>query len=238
MRQTRFTFILVLFSALLGASLISLPASAGNRYINVSGDGQVEAWPDFSTIQILISAEDKTASTAKAKVDKAMNAILDLSQELNIEKKDIEAARLTNQPVYDWLNNERKLRGERVSRNVAITLRQLDLHSNLLHKLLQQDNIHIQHSQSGFDDPAALSLQATNLALQQARSKAESMANTLGNRLGKVLSIDEQSQQFTPLRAEARMLSMSADNAPTEPAPMILQKETIKGSVQVRFELK
>lgn len=234
MKQTQLSFILALICTL----LIAVPASASNRYINVTGDGQVEAWPDFLTIQILISAEDKTASTAKSKVDKSMNALLDLSQELNIKKKDIEAARLTNQPVFDWIKNERVLRGERVSRNVVITLRQLDQHSELLHKLLQQHNIQIQHSQSGFDDPASLSLQATNLALQQAKQKAESMASTLGIRLGKVLSIDEQGQQFAPLRTEARMFSMSADNTQSQPAPMILQKETIKGSVQVRFELK
>lgn len=234
MKNKQSALIIAFFSAL----LFALPSSADSRFINVNGQGEIEAWPDFLTFQILISAEDKTASTAKSKVDEAMNALLQITNSLNIDEKNIEAARLTNQPVYTWNNNERQLRGEKVSRNVTITLRNLEQHTPLLHQLLQQDNIHIQHSQSGFDDPAALSLKATNLALQQAKQKAQSMANTLGNRLGKVLSIDEQSHQYSPLKAEARMFSSSNDSMNTEPAAMLLQKETIRGSVQVRFELK
>lgn len=234
MKNRQLNIILTLISAL----LFAFPVMADSRFINVSGEGQVEAWPDFLTIKVLVSAQDKTASAAKDKVDSAMNGLLTITQTLNIEEKDIEADRLSNQPVYDWVDNQRKLRGEQVSRNVNITLRKLDQHGTLLHQLLQLSDIQIQHSQSGFDDPAALSLQATNLALQQAKHKAESMANTLGVRLGKVLSVDEQSQQFSPLRAEARMFSVSADQAKAEPAPMLLQKQTINGRVQVRFELK
>lgn len=234
MKNKQSALIIAFFSVL----LFALPSSADSRFINVNGQGEIEAWPDFLTFQILISAEDKTASTAKSKVDEAMNALLQITNSLNIDEKNIEAARLTNQPVYTWNNNERQLRGEKVSRNVTITLRNLEQHTPLLHQLLQQDNTHIQHSQSGFDDPAALSLKATNLALQQAKQKAQSMANTLGNRLGKVLSIDEQSHQYSPLKAEARMFSSSNDSMNTEPAAMLLQKETIRGSVQVRFELK
>lgn len=222
----------------MSALIFALPANADSRYINVSGEGQIEAWPDFLTLHISISGEDKTASTAKRKVDEAMNALLQITNSLNIDEKNIEAARLTNQPVYTWKNNERQLRGEKVSRNVTITLRNLEQHTPLLHQLLQQDNIHIQHSQTGFDDLAALSLKATNLALEQAKNKALSMTSTLGVRLGKVLSIDEQSQHFSPLRADARMLSKSADSMEVEPAPMILQQQTINGRVQVRFQIK
>lgn len=228
---------LALIVTLVSALFFALPASAKNRYIDVSGDGQIEAWPDFLTIHILISAEDRTASAAKSKVDHAMNTLLSITQGLHIPDESIEAARLTNQPVYDWVNNKRNLRGEKVSRNVEITLRNLENHTSLLHQLLQQENIHVQHSQSSFDDPAALSLEATNLALQQAKSKAESMVSTLGIRLGKVISINEQSQRFTPLRSEMRMLK-SADSIEAAPAPMLLQKQTINGQVQVRFQLK
>lgn len=233
MNNTKFALILTLVSAL----FLAMPASAKDRYINISGEGQVEAWPDYLTIQILVSAEDKTASLAKQKVDIAMNSLLQITESLVIDEDSIEAARLTNQPVYEWVNSKRHLRGEKVSRHVEITLRNLESHTPLLHQLLQQEHIHVQHTQSGFDDPAALSLKATNLALQQAKHKAESMTKTLGVRLGKVISIDEQVQHFTPLRAEARMLK-SADSAEIAPAPMLLQKHTINGRVQVRFQLK
>lgn len=223
---------------LISALLFAFSAMADSRYIHVSGEGQVEVWPDFLTIQLMLRAEDTTVSAAKEKVDMAMNSLLTITQTLTIAKQDIEAAKLSNQPLYDWVDNKRKLRAEQVSRQVSITLRQLEQYSTLLHQLLQLPNVQIQRSQSGFDDAAAHSLQATNLALQQAKQKAESMASTLGVRLGKVLSIEEQNQPFTPLRTEARLFNVSADSPSTEPAPMLLQKQNINGRVQVRFEIK
>lgn len=220
------------------ALMFALPASAKDRYINVSGQAEVTAWPDFMTIEVLISAQDKQASTAKANVDKAMRALLSITDALNIKEEQIESARLSSQPIYDWSNKKRQLIAEKVSRPVTITLRDLKQQSTLLHQLLQQKHIRLQHSESGFDNLDSLSLQATNLALLQAQKKAKRMAETLDMRLGKVLRIDEQTERFTPVRAQARMLSDSAKNSQTTPAPMLLQEQTINGRVQVRFQLK
>lgn len=225
----------LLLLSLCSALLLALPASADERYISVSGEGQVSAWPDYLSIRLQISATERNASAAKARVDQSMNALLALSRDLNVAEKDIEAARITNQPVYEWVNNQRQLRGEQVSRQVTLTLRDLEQYTALVHQLLQLDAVQIQHSQPGFNDPAALVLKASTLALTQARQKATDMAAVLGNRLGKVLSIEEQGHTPAPMMAEMRMLSAKADHAP---APMLVQQEQVRASVQVRFELR
>ncbi len=220
---------------LLPVLLLISSAALADRYISVSGQGAVEAWPDFLTLQLDVSAVDRTASDAKKTVDAAMQELLALMKHMNIAEQDIDASRITNQPVYEWDNNRRVLRGEQVSRPVTITLRDLNQYTDLVHHLLQNPLLQLQHSQPGFDQPDAHYLEASARALENARRKASHMADALNSRLGKVERIEEHSSMPAPM-AEMRMLSMAkADSAP---APMLLQKQRIEAAVQVRFELK
>lgn len=225
---------LLLLTAL---SLVFAPlASADERYINVSGEGTVEVLPDYLTLNILLQAEGQTTQQAKTKVDQAMHYLLEKAQQFEIAKQDIEAASINNSPIYEWVKNERKLRAQQVQRTVTLTLRNLEHHTSLVHQLMQQANLQIQSSQGHFNEPLALNMHTTSLALRQAKQKAENMANTLGVRLGKVLSIEEQGRPVAPM-FNLRMSAPQADSS-TEPAPLLLQKQTITSTVQVKFAIK
>lgn len=217
--------------------LLSLPSFAAERYIHVSGEGQLELLPDYLDFSLLLQAEAATSGEAKALVDQAMHQLLETTAALGIETEHIDAANISSQPVYEWHNNQRTLRAQRVQRSVNLKLYQLSQHTELVHQLLQQEHLHIQQSQGHFNDPFALSLQATELALQQAQDKATAMAATLGVRLGKVLTIEEQGVPLRPVYA-VRMNAAMADSSSSAPAPMLLQKHSITSTVQVRFELK
>ncbi|QQD23254.1 SIMPL domain-containing protein [Venatoribacter cucullus] len=223
------------FYALFLFILLLSPAAWADRYISVSGQGEVEEWPDYLRLQLEISAVERSASDAKKTVDAAMQELLALTKHMNIAADDIDASRISNQPVYDWDNNRRVLRGEQVSRPVTITLRDLNQYTDLVHHLLQNPLLQLQHSQPGFNDPQQLYLRAAALALENARQKAEHMASALGNRLGKTERIEEQGGMPAPA-AEMRLLSMAKADA--APAPMLVQKQRIRATVQVRFELK
>ena len=222
---------------ILFASLLMFNAQAAERYISVAGEGQIEAMPDYLTLQLSISAEAPTNAAAKTQIDQAMKALLATAQGFNITGTDIEAAMLTSQSLYDWNNGKSTKRGEQVSRSVNLKLRDIADHTELLHQLLQIPKLQVQHTQLNFNDPAALQLEATVLALKQAKQKATAMAATLDSRLGKVLSIEENNAAIYPMTKNMRMMS-SAPMADSAPAPMLVQKQSINSTVQVRFELK
>lgn len=227
-----------LLAALMAAFLLHSNAALADRYVHVSSEGEIKAWPDFVRVDLTIQAEDKNASAAKNRVDVAANKVFDIATNAGIEKSDIIAARISNNPVYDWNNNKRVLRGEQVSRTVQLTLRDIDQYTQLTHQLVQVADVQITHSQTGFNDASDLVMQATDLALKQAQEKAERMAKTLGHRLGKVISIEEQGANVaTPAMMQVRMMSAEADSMP-KAAPMIIQQQRISSSVSVRFELK
>ena len=213
--------------------LLACQATAGDEYIDVTGQGEAEAWPDYLELNMTVSATDKNAETAKSLVDQSMNQALALAATFNIDESDILADRISRQPQWEWHKDGRQYMGEQVRRNLVLTLRNTDDYTELSQRLFAIKNLTINNTSTGFDDPQALQQKATKAALLNARDKASFMAATLDNRLDGVLYIIEQGA------AQPRILRMSAmAGAKTaEPAPMLLQKQTVSASVQVRFKL-
>ncbi|MDK2779153.1 MAG: SIMPL domain-containing protein [Pseudomonadota bacterium] len=219
---------------LLTAAAWSPLASAGDDYIEVQGNGEVRAMPDYISLSILVSATAADARTAKQQVDDSMKQLLAMAADHGIDAQDIDAARITNQPLWEWSKDGRQYRGEQVSRNVVLTLRQLDDYTRLSHELMGISHLSLNTSALRFNDRAALEQQARTLALHDARDKARSMAAALDTRIGDVVRITEQGGSHTPLM-EMRALSVAKSAA--SPAPMLIQEQSVTASVQVRFEL-
>ncbi len=223
---------------LTSALLITLPlmaakAAAYEEYIEVTGYGEAEAWPDYLQINMLVSAIDEDAETAKAMVDQSMNQALAVAGGFDIAEEDIRADRIPRQPRWEWQKDSRIYRGEQVSRNLIITLRDTADYTELAQKLFAIKNLSINNTSTGFDDPQKLQQQATKAALLNARDKATFMAETLDNKLDGVMHIVEQGS----IRPQLMRMNAVAEAKGSAPAPMLLQKETVSASVQVRFEL-
>jgi len=214
--------------------------AAEDRYIDVTGQGEVEAYPDYLQLNLTVSDTQPTSKAAKAKVDTAMNNVLAISKKLGIKQDDIDAAQISNQAIFEYdyssKRNKREYKGEQVSRSVTLTLRDMEQYGVLVHELLQNSLVKIHNTQLRFNDRAALEQQAMTLALTNARNKAKNMANALDNKLGKVLHIEEQGNGGGQPMYEMRAMSMA--KADSEPAPMLIQKQSINASAGVRFELK
>ncbi|MCD8523346.1 MAG: SIMPL domain-containing protein [Saccharospirillaceae bacterium] len=210
-----------------------------DRYIDVTGQGEVEAYPDYLQLHLTISDTQPTAKAAKAKVDTAMNNVLAISKKLGIREDDIDAAQISNQAIFEYDysagRNQREYKGEQVSRNVSLTLRDMEQYGVLVHELLQNSLVKLHNTELRFNDRAALEQQAMTLALTNARNKASNMAKALDNQLGKVLRIEEQGGGGQPM---FEMRAMSMAKADSAPAPMLIQKQSISASAGVRFELK
>ncbi len=211
-------------------------ADDDHRFIQVSGSGSIRAMPDYLQLNLSIEATAKDLKAAKETVDNAMKSLLQITTSLNIAETDIDAAQISNHPQYEWRNNNREYRGEQVNRSVAITLRNKESYTDLSHQLLNISAVRIHGSQLKFNDRQALQNQAFANAVEVARKKAAIMAKASDNALGNVLSIQEQGAHAPqPVYAMARMEKMSMDS---EPAPMLIQEQTIDAAVVIRYELK
>lgn len=219
---------------LMGAALL-LPVSAlaGEHYVEVSGNGEVKAWPDFITLSLNVSASAADAASAKQQLDEQMQQLLSLSDGFNIAREDVDASRINRQPLWHWNDGSREYRGEQISRPVTLTLRDTSQYAQLSHDMMAIKGLSLNGQSMGFADRRQLEQQAMTLALHDARDKAQQMAKALDSDIDGVLRIEEQGGMATPMVMEGRAFAM----AKSEPAPMLIQQQTISTSVRVRFAL-
>lgn len=230
---------IIISVAVLASSLMlssaTLADETGNRYIQVSGEGIIQAMPDYLRVNLNVSATAANLKLAKQQTDLAMKSLLKTTESLNIAEKDIDAAQIRNYPQYDWVNNRREYRGEQVTRDVSITLRDKDQYAELAHQLLMIEEVQIHGSELKFNNLQALENQALAKAVKAAKQKARLMARAAGGKLGDVLSIQEQGNHSPqPVYAMARMEKVSMDS---EPAPMLIQSQTIQAAVVSRYQV-
>ena len=226
-------------SAFIIALFIIFPSWADEPFIDVSGYGKIEVMPDYLQLYISLSDTKKTLAEARDSVESVFQQVLKVRSDLNISKDDIDAAHISNQPMYEWQRDSstRKYTGEQVTRRVTITLRNLDDYGRLVHRLMEDGRIQIQNTNLRFNDLPSLQRQATKLALLDARDKANFMATTLDNSLGAVQFIQEQggyNPQPVMMMAQMRSAKMEDSSVGSE---MLIQKQDIEQSVQVRFAI-
>ena len=236
--NTHNKFLAVLGTFLLTISM-SVPALSDSAYIDVSGQGELDVYPDFLTLSVELSATEKDVVRAKNKVDDAFAQLSEVAESHGIAEDDIESVRISNYPQWEYQGNgKRELIGHRVIRPVTITLRTLDKYGPFLEEVLIDERYRIQNTSLGFDKPAEHESKARRLALLDAKAKAEEMAATLGQKVTGVLWIQEQAAQFPQpvmmMESAPMMRSAKADSG----SGMKIQEQTISQQVQVRFEME
>ena len=217
--------------------ITSFTALADDRYIRVSAESSIEVMPDYLELNLSLEATEPSLKAAKQKVDKAMKALLASSKKNAVDDKDIDAAQISNRPVYQWNKQGREYQGEQVSRRITITLRDLSRYASLTHQLLDIAEIRIHGSQMKFNDRQALENQILAKAVVAARVKADKMATAAGSELGEVLTIQEQSSHV-PQPMMAMSMARMEKAADPGPAPMLIQKQRLTASVTLSYELK
>lgn len=231
--------LLILSVALFGLFASSQSAFAGEQpaedQIRVSGVGEVDAEPDQIILTVSAYAEEADKATAKKIADAAYQQILDLAKEYSVDDNDIKVQQLSMQPQYEWSDNRRVYRGERVSRMISIVLRDLENLSPLLEGLAQQGVSEVNSMQPGFQDSSALQRKALAQAVADAQGKAAFLAKQVNRSVGSVITITEQSSHSPVFaRQEMAMAKSMVMDAP----PEMLGTQTIRANVEIVFRLK
>ena len=232
MLMTRYTTALLAFF-LFTSPLYALTKdnTVNPRHIEISGKGVINSTPDIALLTLTFSQRDKQALRAKKTVDKQVSDLLTLTKRLQIEDKDIQAARLTIYPEYDHKNN-RQLIGYNVSREVQIRLRDLFSYPKLLEGSVEIGATRTSQLQFDFSNRKELENKALQAAFKDAEQQAKLLAEVSGEQLGKVQWIHTSGGQSPIPMRMAMMAEMKADASyPT--GEMALSRH-----VQVRFTLK
>ena len=165
------------------------------RSISVNGNGEARAEPDIATMTLGVETHGATVAAARADAARAADAVIAALRDGGVAEADIRTTYFSIGAVYDYSGERPVIDGYSVSNTVTVTVRDIDATGALIDAAAAAggDATRFNGISFGYDDPAEYTRVARELAVEDARGKAEQLAELTGVTLGEPLTINETS---------------------------------------------
>jgi uncharacterized protein YggE len=202
--------------------------------ISVAGEGKVKVVPDQATISATVETKGNNAKDVKKQNDEQMEAVLKIIKKMNLAPADYRTQRVSLNPIFDY---EKKKTSYNATQTVEILLRDLSQYDALMEGLVNEginriDNVVFQSSKL-----AQHQSEARKLAMKNAKLKAEDYVSVLGQKVGKAMTISDNSQNYQPQPVYA-MKTMAMDESAATRETLAAGEITITANVSVSFILE
>ena len=233
--MTRFT---TLFSLVMLASLAFVSTASADDMrstVSVTGEGVVTAVPDMAMVSTGVTTEAATPEAALNANTAAMAELMKVLDQLDIADKDRQTSNFNVSPQYRRDRNESgstRIDGYRVSNQLTIRVRDLGEQGGLLDALDKAGSTQLCNIRFDFSERGELVDKARQLAVADARKRAELYVDAADIGLGEVLSISESGVAVPrPPMMRSAMMAEAAD------VPIAVGESEIRATVHMVFEL-
>ncbi|MEZ0392809.1 MAG: SIMPL domain-containing protein [Pseudobdellovibrionaceae bacterium] len=214
-------------------------------FVQVSGEGEIKAKPDFILVNATVYSRAQTAKEAQ-KINTKEMARIDklLKQDFKVEAKDIQTSSFQVQPQYEYGKDKPIYKGINVQHALRIKFRKVDEVGNLLDRLVEVQNqegfgVRVDELVFGTDQSKAYEVQALELAMNEAKARAQVLAKASGRTLSTVRKVSDSQIseiQIRPMRSMGKMaMDMASETAPTQVSPGEI---SVRAQVSVEYEIK
>lgn len=204
--------------------------------IATSGNGVVEVAPDMVIVDLEVDAVESTALAAKKTVDDRVNALYGLLDEMEINPLQVDAATLVTMPQYEYVNQQRQMRGFRASRHIVVKLYNLDRLSPFINRALAMKINQIQGMNFANKDAEGYVREARQLAVRDSKLIAAELAQAYEARLGAIYRVSYR--ESTPPGVMPSMMRGKYQMAESADQGYAKQKIRYHETVDVIFSLK
>ncbi|HLL60361.1 MAG TPA: SIMPL domain-containing protein [Candidatus Nitrosocosmicus sp.] len=186
-----------------------------------TGEGRVSAIPDQAVIRLGMQINTPSIANGQEQINKTVNELLDKLKSMGIDKKDIKTENYSINPNYD--RDPNRASGYNINTNVVVTVRDL----TKLNSVIDTATATGLNSIGGIeftlsDDKKSQMLeQARRQAVQEAKNKANSLSRASGIKLGRIINVEENNNQYNPpvmmMKAEDARSNAAVSNTQIEP---------------------
>ena len=222
---------------------------ANPAMISVAGTGDVTAKPDIAQFSFSVRAEGADAKTAMDQSATKINAITAYLKEQAIDDKDIKTENYYLSPKYKYIQKpcvygsvcppgEQTADGFEVSQTISVKVRKVDTAGAMLTQVGTLGATDISGLNFTVDDDEALKAQARDLAIADAKAKAEKLAKSLGVHLVRIVSFNENGGGY-PMYASAPMaMDMRSGNKEAVAPSVPTGENKTTSNVTITYEIK
>ncbi|SFD58403.1 SIMPL domain-containing protein [Pseudoalteromonas denitrificans] len=214
-----------------------------NRHISVTGTAELSAKPDIAVINLHVESNNKTSLAAKTEVDTRVNNLLDGIEKFKVDESNVSASSISTEPRYSYRNNENpKITGYVARRTLKVTLNDLKKLNKFIDFALSVKINSVRNIELKSSKEKALKDEAIALAVKNAKEKGRSLAHAFDADLGRIYSINTNSNNSVyryGANRDAEMVQHSAMKG-SAPQPGRYLQENIKfsASISVVFDLE
>ena len=188
-----------------GANIVekAAPAAYGSdgTGIWVSGNGAISVEPDLALLDIGVETRAPSVSEANSQASMAMDAVIKALKARGVKDEDIQTNRFSIYPRYDYIEEEKDgvrsgrevLVGYRVRNNATVKLRDLDAVGEVIDEVVTAggDNVRISDINFTLEDPKPKMAELREMAVKDAKAKAEHLAELSDVSVGRLIYISE-----------------------------------------------
>ncbi len=194
----------------------------GQQGIWVSGEGKVTVTPDVATLNLGVSAQAPTVAEAQSKGATAMDKVVASLTSSGVDKKDIKTQYFNIQQMtrYDNSTQQSVVTGYMVSNMVTAKIRSIDKTGSIIDAVAAAGGDYTRMNGISFsvDQPDQYYAQARQLAMNDAKAKADQLAKLAGVTLGRATYISENTSGTPiPYAYPAAISKDAAGSVPTTP---------------------
>ena len=185
-----------------------LNTAATTNTVSFSGEGKVLAKSDVAVIDFSIVTEAATSKAAQDANSEKSNNVTDFLKKQKIEDKDIKTTSYSIYPQYEYprYGGVPKIKGYQVNQTIEIKVRDLGSVSSILDGVVTAGANQIGNLNFKIDDPEKLKEQARELAINDAKDKANALKSQLGIKLGRIVNFSEGVMGYPVPMYETSML--------------------------------
>jgi len=235
-----------LFLALL---LLLGSAHADESILTVSGSGTVYMEADCAYASLGVNMDGQDLTSLQQQVNEKVNAIYESLLEAGLKAEDISTGRLYINPVYDYQfeSSSFSVSGESKSRIIGYTIdHALSIRTGEIERLGALIDAAFAAGANSFDsiyfsaqNDAESKQKALELAVSDARTKAETIAAASGKQLGDIVEIIEgASANYGYANASGARYAVTESGAYDMATTVRASQVEVGASVQITYELK
>jgi len=207
-------------------------------FIAVSGNAEVAAAPDRATVSLGAVVESKQAQDAQKQIAQIMQRVIKDIKAQGLPEEKIRTTGLSLNPVYSHPAPRAgqepeapRIVGYRAANTVRVQVDDLERVGGVIDAGIAAGANQLNSLSFDLRDDLKPRSQALQLAVQEARGKAEAIAASLNLELGEVLEVREEGVAASyPM--ERRMAAPAAAGTPIQPGQV-----QVSAAVHVRYRL-
>ena len=232
----------MMMAALLAAAAVPAMAQpaqvvpiTGTR-LDVVANGEVNRVPDIVRINAGVMTQATTATEAIRQNAQQMESLRAALRGAGVAERDIQTSSINLHP--DWRHVENRtpeLVGYRAHNQVSVRFRDIRNSGRILDALVTAGANQIDGPMFLIERPEEGLDEARQLALRNARARADLYARSLGMRVKRILSVSEAGMGFVPPQP---VMMRTMDVAQAASTQIVPGEQTLSTSLTVSFELE